>query len=77
VLGHLYGPEDGQNFDGVIHGAQLYNTLADHNRFKIGHAAAAPCDHWFCDVPSQTFMSRSFWTAASSSGLVVNSRSET
>jgi phospholipase C len=30
-------------------------------------------DHWFCEVPSQTFMNRSFWTAASSSGLVVNS----
>ena len=78
VLGHLYGPEDGKNFDGVIgknlsnripewaeHGAerkvvpyeiatdmdapnpdsgeeyfhtntQLYNTLDDQNRFKIG-----------------------------------------
>ena len=21
-------------------------------------------DHWFCEVPSQTFMNRSFWTAA-------------
>ena len=31
-------------------------------------------DHWFCEVPSQTFMNRSFWTAATSSGLVVNSR---
>jgi phospholipase C len=30
-------------------------------------------DHWFCEVPSQTFMNRSFWTAASSSGFVVNS----
>jgi phospholipase C len=30
-------------------------------------------DHWFSEVPSQTFMNRSFWTAASSSGLVVNS----
>jgi len=30
-------------------------------------------DHWFAEVPSQTFMNRSFWTAASSSGLVVNS----
>jgi phospholipase C len=28
-------------------------------------------DHWFCEVPSQTFMNRSFWTAATSSGLVV------
>ena len=175
VLGHLYGPEDGKNFDGVIgkdlsnpipewaeHGAerkvvpytvatdmdspnpdsgeeyfhtntQLYNTLDDHNRFKIGEAATAPWnapppgatptmdgfvtdyistftgeigrqptydeyaqimtgytpeqlpvlngiardfgvfDHWFCEVPSQTFMNRSFWTAATSSGLVVNS----
>lgn len=30
-------------------------------------------DHWFSEVPSQTFMNRSFWTAASSSGFVVNS----
>jgi phospholipase C len=175
VLGHLYGPEDGKNFDGVIgknlsnpipdwaeHGAdrkvvpytvatdmdspnpdsgeeyfhtntQLYNTLDEHNRFKTGDAATAPWnvpppgatptmdgfvtdyistftgetgrqptydeyahimsgytpkqlpvlngiardfgvfDHWFCEVPSQTFMNRSFWTAATSSGLVVNS----
>src|SRR4249920_2270003 len=29
-------------------------------------------DHWFCEVPSQTFMNRSFWSAATSSGLVVN-----
>ena len=33
-------------------------------------------DHWFCEVPSQTFMNRSFWTAATSSGLVVNSPSK-
>ncbi len=30
-------------------------------------------DHWFSEVPSQTFMNRSFWTAATSLGLVVNS----
>ncbi len=30
-------------------------------------------DHWFSEVPSQTFMNRSFWTAATSSGMVVNS----
>jgi phospholipase C len=29
-------------------------------------------DHWFSEVPSQTFANRSFWTAATSSGLVVN-----
>ncbi|MET0144952.1 MAG: alkaline phosphatase family protein [Ilumatobacteraceae bacterium] len=29
-------------------------------------------DHWFCEVPSQTFMNRSFRTAGTSSGLVVN-----
>ena len=175
MLGHLYGPEDGKTFDGVIgkdltnpipewaeHSAdrkvvpytaatdmdspnpdsgeewyhtntQLYNTLDDHNRFKIGEGVTAPWnvppagatptmdgfvtdyistftgevgrqptyeeyahimtgytpeqvpvlsgiarefgvfDHWFCEVPSQTFMNRSFWTAATSSGLVVNS----
>src|SRR6476660_3341652 len=175
VLGHLYGPGDGKNFDGVIgknlsnpipawaeHGAerkvvpytvatdmdspnpdsgeeyyhtntQLYGALDDHNRFKIGEGVTEPWnapppgatptmdgfvtdyistftaeigrqptydeyaqimtgfspeqvpvlsgiardfgvfDHWFSEVPSQTFMNRSFWTAATSSGLVVNS----
>jgi phospholipase C len=175
VLGHLYGPGDGKNFDGVIgkdlsnpipgwaeHGSghqvvpytvatdmdspnpdsgeeyfhtntQLYGILNGHNRFKVGEAATAPwnapppgaiptmdgfvadyistftgemgrqptydeyahimtgCtpgqlpvlngiarhfgvfDHWFSEVPSQTFMNRSFWTAATSSGFVVNS----
>jgi phospholipase C len=112
---------------------QLYNTMDDHNRCKIGDAATAPWnapppeatptmdgfvtdyistftgevgrqptydeyahimtgytpeqlpvlnglardfgvfDHWFSEVPSQTFMNRSFWTAATSSGIVVNS----
>jgi phospholipase C len=175
VLGHLYGPEDGKNFDGVIgknlnnpipewaeHGAerkvvpytvatdmdspnpdsgeeyfhtniQLFKILDDHNRFKFAEDVTAPWnapppgatptmdgfvtdyistftaemgrqptydeyahimtgytpdqvpvlngiarefgvfDHWFCEVPSQTFMNRSFWTAATSSGIVVNS----
>lgn len=174
VLGRLYGPGDGKNFDGVIgknlsnpipvwaeHGAdrkvvpytvatdidspnpdsgeeyphtntQLYNILSEENRFKVADDMAAPWnapesgqtptmdgfvtdyistftaemgrqptyeeysqimtgftpdqvpvlnglartfgvfDHWFCEVPSQTFMNRSFWTAATSSGLVVN-----
>jgi phospholipase C len=177
VLGRLYGPKDGKDFDGVIgkelsnpipewaeHGAerkvvpyaitlnmdspnpdsgeeyfhtntQLFNILNEHNRFKIGEGASEPWnapppgatptmdgfvtdyistftgevgrqptydeyaqimtgytpeqlpvlsaiardfgvfDHWFCEVPSQTFMNRSFWTAATSSGLVVNSPS--
>jgi phospholipase C len=112
---------------------QLFNTLDEHNRFKIGDSVTTPWnsppagatptmdgfvtdyistftgevgrqptydeyaqimtgytpeqvpvlsgiarafgvfDHWFCEVPSQTFMNRSFWTAATSSGLVVNS----
>jgi phospholipase C len=175
VLGHLYGPDDGKAFEGVIgkelsnpipswaeHGAdrkvvpytvatdmdspdpdsgeeyfhtntQLFNTIDDDNRGKIGDAVTAPWnvpppgttptmdgfvtdyistftgevgrqptydeyahimtgytpeqlpvlngiardfgvfDHWFCEVPSQTFMNRSFWTAATSSGFVVNS----
>jgi len=175
MLGHLYGPEDGKTFEGVIgkdlsnpipewaeHGAdrkvvpyrvatdmdspnpdsgeewyhtntQLYDSLDEHNRFKIGEGVTPPWnapppgatptmdgfvrdyistltaelgrqptydeyahimtgftpeqlpmlngiarefgvfDHWFCEVPSQTFMNRSFWTAATSSGFVVNS----
>ena len=174
VLGHLYGPEDGKSFEGVIgkglsnpipdwaeHGTdrkvvpytvatdmdspnpdpgeeyphtntQLFDILSKANRFKLGEEISAPwnapdpgqtptmdgfvtsyisCftaemgrqptyqeysqimtgftpeqipvlnglargfgvfDHWFCEVPSQTFMNRSFWTAATSSGLTVN-----
>ncbi|MGZ0711343.1 alkaline phosphatase family protein (plasmid) [Coraliomargarita sp. W4R53] len=112
---------------------QLFNTIDEHNRFKVGAGITAPWnappagatptmdgfvtdyistftgemgrqptyeeyahimtgftpeqvpvlsgiarefgvfDHWFCEVPSQTFMNRSFWTAATSSGLAVNS----
>jgi phospholipase C len=29
-------------------------------------------DHWFCEVPSQTYCNRSFFHAASSSGYVLN-----
>jgi phospholipase C len=174
LLGHLYGPEDGKTFEGVIgkglsnpipawaeHGAerkmvpytvatdmdapnpdsgeeyfhtntQLFNILEERNRFKVGEQVSAPwnapepgavpsmdgfvtdyistftaelgCqptyeeyaqimtgytpeqvpvlseiakgfgvfDHWFCEVPSQTLMNRSFWTAATSSGFVIN-----
>jgi phospholipase C len=32
----------------------------------------ATFDHWFCEVPSQTFTNRSFFHAATSSGYVVN-----
>jgi phospholipase C len=32
----------------------------------------ATFDHWFCEVPSQTFTNRSFYHAATASGLVVN-----
>jgi phospholipase C len=32
----------------------------------------ATFDHWYCDVPSQTFANRSFFHAASSSGYVDN-----
>ncbi len=32
----------------------------------------ATFDHWFCEVPSQTFTNRSFYHAVAASGLVVN-----
>jgi phospholipase C len=175
VLGHLYGPEDGKTFEGVIgkelsnpipawaeHGSerkvvpyavatdmdapnpdsgeewfhtntQLFNVLEEQNRFKPAEEVTAPWnapppgatptmdgfvtdyistftaelgrqptydeyaqimtgytpeqlpvlngiarefgvfDHWFSEVPSQTFMNRSFWTSATSAGAVVNS----
>ena len=37
----------------------------------LGRGFAA-FDHWFCEVPSQTFANRSFFHAATSSGYVVN-----
>ena len=175
MLGHLYGPEDGRTFEGVIGkglgnpipdwaengvdrkvvpytvatdmdspnpdsgeewyhtNTQLFGVLDEHNRSKIGEEVTAPWnapppgttptmdgfvtdyistytaemgrqptyeeyaqimtgftpqqlpvlngiarefgvfDHWYSEVPSQTFMNRSFWTAATSSGIVVNS----
>jgi len=32
----------------------------------------ATFDHWFCEVPSQTFTNRSFYHAGTSSGLILN-----
>ena len=32
----------------------------------------ATFDHWFCEVPSQTFTNRSFFDAGTASGFVVN-----
>ena len=173
LLGHLYGPEDGRTFDGVLGkdlsnpvpawaehqppdgsgrvaayvgdymdapnpdsgeeyfhtNTQLFGTLDEQNRFAGGDDIAAPynappdgatptmdgfvadyvsfftweqgrqptydeyaqimqCytpeqvpvlnglarqfgvfDHWFCEVPSQTFMNRSFWTSATCTPL--------
>ena len=93
LLGHLYGPEDGKTFEGVIgkdltnpipewaeHGAdrkvvpytvatdmdspnpdpgeewyhtntQLFGTIDDHNRFKIGEGVTAP---WNVPPPGAT-----------------------
>jgi phospholipase C len=124
-------PDSGEEFFHT--NTQLFGSLDDHNRFKLGDDATEPWnapapgatptmdgfvadyistftgevgrqptydeyahimtgytpdqvpvlsaiakdfgvfDHWFSEVPSQTFMNRSFWTAATSSGTVVNS----
>ncbi len=34
-------------------------------------------DHWFCEVPSQTFMNRSFWTAATCTPLPTGGTTNT
>ena len=34
-------------------------------------------DHWFCEVPSQTFMNRSFWTAATCTPLPTGGTANT
>lgn len=45
----------------------------DHLPVLSGLAKGFACfDHWFCEVPSQTYCNRSFVHAASSSGLVNN-----
>src|SRR4029077_18971288 len=127
------GPNPDSGEEDFHTNTQLFNTLDEHNRFKIGEGVTAPWnapptgatpsmdgfvtdyistftgemgrqptydeyahimtgytpdqlpvlngiardfgvfDHWFSEVPSQTFMNRSFWTAATSSGIVVNS----
>ena len=119
-------PDSGEEFFHT--NTQLFNTLDEQNKFKIGKGASAPWnapppgatptmdgfvtdyistftgevgrqpkydeyaqimtgytpeqlpvlsglardfgvfDHWFSEVPSQTFMNRSFWTVATSSG---------
>jgi phospholipase C len=41
----------------------VFTTLARH---------FTTFDHWFCEVPSQTFTNRSFMHAATASGFVVN-----
>jgi phospholipase C len=59
-------------------------AYADYAQIMTGYAPAqvpvtsalargfAVFDHWFCEVPSQTFPNRSFLHAATSSGFVVN-----
>ena len=59
-------------------------TYAEYRQIMQGHTpdqvpvlsglaqGFAVFDHWFSEVPSQTFPNRSFWTAGTSSGLVVN-----
>jgi phospholipase C len=59
-------------------------SYAEYAQIMTGHAPAqvpvtsalargfATFDHWFCEVPSQTFANRSFFHAGSSSGYVVN-----
>jgi phospholipase C len=57
---------------------------ADYTQIMTGYTPAqlpvtsalargfATFDHWFCEVPSQTFANRSFFHAGTSSGFVVN-----
>ena len=59
-------------------------TYDEYSQIMTGYAAEqvpvlstiakgfATFDHWHCEVPSQTFTNRSFYHAATASGLVVN-----
>ena len=63
---------------------QLFGTVApEGNRFVSAEQMQPPVistiakgfatfDHWFCEVPSQTFTNRFFYHAGTASGLVVN-----
>ena len=60
--------------------AHLRGVRADHDRVhprtdpgpEHAREAFGAFDHWFCQVPSKTLLNRSFWTAATSSGFVIN-----
>jgi phospholipase C len=56
---------------------ELAQILAGYTPEQVpvltGLARGFACfDHWFCEVPSQTYANRSFFHAASSSGFVLN-----
>jgi len=86
LLGRLYEWREGGSFEGVI-GKDLSNPIpawAEHGADRgVPYGVAmlvlstlargfAVFDHWFADVPSQTFTNRSFFHAGSASGLVIN-----
>ena len=67
-------------FTGEVGRQRPMRVCPDHDRVHPeqvpvlnGMARQFGCRPLVSEVPSQTFMNRSFWTAATSSGLVVNS----
>jgi phospholipase C len=57
--------------------AEYAQIMAAHTPGQVPVLSAlargfAGFDHWFCDVPSQTYPNRSFFHAATSSGFVLN-----
>src|SRR6476659_313578 len=58
VLGHLYGPADGKNFDGVI-GKDLTNPIPDWAEHRDGrgvvpYTVATDMDSWVCPRSVET-----------------------
>jgi phospholipase C len=54
--------------------AQIMTGYVPHQLPVLSTLASsfAVFDHWFCEVPSQTFTNRSFFHAATASGFVIN-----
>jgi hypothetical protein len=68
--GELF-PEDGKTFDAVL-GKELSNPIPGRAGHGTDREAVPYGDPTDMDSPTRTFTNRSFWTAATSSGLAVN-----
>jgi phospholipase C len=74
LLGRLYQPGEIGRRPSYGEYAQIMTGYTPEQMPVVSALARgfAVFDHWFCEVPSQTFANRSFFHAGTSSGFVVN-----